>query len=109
MVNDLCSISDCPNISDEMRDNAADLLFYIKDCKTETNIEKQMKCEWKDGKFDPCKGFNGHVKLVQDYTGKWKTICKSCLYCKRGHRLCNMGLKCSDRWKLGDMTFCRLP
>ncbi len=33
----------------------------------------------------------------------------TCIYCKRESRLCNMGLKCSDRWKLGDMTFCRLP
>ena len=30
IMNDLCSISDCPNFSDEMRDKASDLMFYIK-------------------------------------------------------------------------------
>jgi hypothetical protein len=36
------------------------------------------KCNWKDGKFDPCEGFDGHVRIIQDYTGHWKTVCKSC-------------------------------
>jgi len=35
MLNDLCSISDCPNFSDRMRDNAMNLLYYIKDYKPE--------------------------------------------------------------------------
>ena len=40
MVNDLCSISDCPNFSDEMRDKASDLLFYIKETKPTKIIDE---------------------------------------------------------------------
>jgi len=36
------------------------------------------KCKWENGKFEPCEGFNGYIKLVQEYGGKWKCICESC-------------------------------
>ena len=40
--------------------------------------ETNIYCRWINKKFIGCEDFDGNVKIVQDYHGKWKTICKLC-------------------------------
>ena len=65
------------------------------------------KCEWKDGKFEGCEGFNGNVRCVQDYQGKWQTVCHSCHTDIRKpepkapshEEIMTMWWKIGDRWR----------